>query len=332
MRNGARVGDLNTKKLYLILGISLVALGVVGGVFYLQKKESAPEKTYGSDVLAVVDGMEIKQSDVSTLSKNYTLLSLSFQETTDPTEDLKNKINILIENYIVDKEANALGVQVSNEEINKKIKERFEFNNNEVEGEAVNFAEKIVKLAIQKEKLEDRVVNWGEGKFISVRFDRNYIQNAKKLSAEDLNKEIEKEKQYAKIFADNLFGDLKNNKISFEQSIQKLEDDNMLGKKAWGELWDSYTFNGSISKEESKMKGIYSPTISTFWDNFYNLNNKGYNEPVIVKNKNSEEGSVDFDAMYSIIFIESLNKTEFKSFEDWIKQKNEQYKVKIFVS
>lgn len=302
-----------------------MALGVVGGIFYLQKKETPKEKTYGPDVLAVVDGVEIKLKDRDNLVNNRMLIGI---EADISENSMKEDVDLLIEDIIIEKEANNKGIKVEESELQNELNKKFPyFESYVVSGK--EFAKKRAEINIKKEKLKEKALSWAEGEFFSARFDRIWEDNPNNLTTSvELENAVENDKKYAETFANSIFNDLNIGVLSYDQTTEKIKNDKTIGPSIWL-AGANYTFFGTFDKTISQDRGIYSNS-SNFWDEVYKAN-KGYNKPALIKFIDSEKpADPAHEAMYTIIKINEKNTGEADTYEEWLTKKKEEYKVKIF--
>ena len=299
--------------LSLVLFIFLVFIGYY---YYAYKKLPFVKNKDLDTVLAVVGDEKITQRDLNErIFLKYKTGTPKNPDVNVPDEEKKELLGQLIEAKIIIKEAQKRNITASDEEINNKLEP---FASYKEEREIWSLLWEDAKITVLKEKIQDHVLGWREGKYLFARFDRNLPGEARPNV--DKNK-YNQDKEYARKFIEAIYNDLKSNKITFDQAINKTLADNYLGES----VYQSF-IAGSFGKEEFLEKTgvlqdeqIYKKVLEL---------GEGQMSNIEVGKVLSLEG--EKEGFYFIVKIEKQGGSEAPSWEEWLSAKKKEYNVKIY--
>lgn len=310
------------KTLLGIVGVLVVLLISLGAYFYLTKQGPFEDK----DVLAVVGDKKITQKDL-----NEMLYSEHFEGSVDnppsaTTERKKEILDNLVEWSIAELEAPKLSISVSDEEIEKEAKNLLGNSYRSYSDAQKEITKETVSNNLKVARIKDKVLGWRKGKFIITRFDRVYEEDLdlKSPSVQDV---LKNDKEHAQALISQIYQDIKAGKITFEQGMEKADQDSQTGKPSWGEGSENYIFSGEITKEESTEKNLFI-TSKNFWDEVFKAPNNEITSPKVFYLKTIGVG--EHEAFFAIIKIEEANRTDYSSYDEWLNKKKQEYKVKYF--
>lgn len=305
------------KIITIILSLVFIIFLVLVGYYYYIYKKSPFSKNEGLDrVLAIVDDEKIIQKDLNEkIFLKYKTGTPENPEVNVSDEEKKELLGQLIEAKIINKEAHKRNISASEEEINNKLEL---FSSYKEKKEIWNLLWEDAKITVLKEKIKDQVLGWREGKYLFARFDRNLPGEANPNV--DKNK-YNQDKEYARNFIEVIYNDLKNNKITFDQAINKTLADNYLGESVY------HTFiAGFFTKEEFLEKTgvlqneqIYKKVMETAEGQISNIE-----VGKVLTLEGEKEG------FYFIVKVEKIGGNEALSWEEWLSGKKKEYNVKVY--
>ena len=325
------MGLVDTKKtimdkplLWAGIGFVVVSLIILAVVVFLKmnNKEEA-------GLLAVVGEDKIYQKDL-----NEQIYGIDFQgSVSNPVAvDSKMKkqlLDTLIEWKIAEKEAAKLGITVSDEEVGNYIKSTLDgIYESDYTINQKELTEKNVKNNLLVNKLKDKVVGWKEGEFFVTRFDKAY-EYEMDLNDPAIKQRLTDEKNYAQKLIVDLYNQIGNGKITFEDAMKKAESDTVIGKPTWGGDQATYTFSGKFSRGDSINRSIFH-TSDKFWDEVFKIKKDEMMKPQLF-NLNGSQGK--HEAFFATIKTTDSNDSTYKSYTEWLdamkKQYNVEYKVQF---
>lgn len=283
-------------------------------------------------VLAVVGGKDITRYDL-----NASIYSLGFlgsveepQETSQEVE--KQLLNILVEREILERKAEEIGINISEESILNKAKEINSDYDTYSEIQK-NYLQDNARYALLRDEVERAVVGWSEGYYVLARFDQHFYGNPSKKSEADRKSLIEKDKTYAKVLIDSIYNDLVNNKMTIEEAIEKTNNDERIGKSSWYG-W-TMSASSSYSKEEAVLRGK-NQRFSSFWEEIANAPVKKYSEVISLDMEVDELSAIGAAGekvvgAYTIVYKNNGNRGEAASFELWLEREKQELGVDTYL-
>lgn len=306
------------KQLLIIIGIAVLVIGTTLAYLFISNM----------DTLASVGSKKITKRDL-----NEQIYGIDFQGSIDnpkqiSLEEKKKILDRLVEQKIAELESKQLGVVSPNEEeLETEIARRIGGNYTSYSEEQRKITKKNVSSDMIVEAIKNKIIGWREGKFILVRFDKAY-EDTDDISNPSVIEAANVDKQYAQSLADNIYQDIKSDKITFEQGMAKADNDPRVGKPAWNITSGNYTFSNTFSKEQSIQKGVLAAS-KNFWSEVFNVGENQVSEPKLISiDDTSQNGS--HEALFAIIKVEKSNKSNFSSYEEWLNKKKAEYKVKYY--
>src|SRR4030043_618499 len=135
----------------------------------------------------------------------------------------------LIDNKALSGWAQAENIQITAEE--KRFKE-MELGGSEPVSDCLKL---MAKVDILRDKLSQNIVKFREGKFVIVNFRQYYPSNFYKsdLPEEELVRLRQEERAYADSLIGSIHQDLKANKMTFEQAMEKVNSESKVGVESW---------------------------------------------------------------------------------------------------
>ncbi len=310
---------------FVWLGL-LVAIVVLGTVAYFMTFKET------SKVLAVVGDKKIYEKDL-----NEKIYGLSFEDSIyNPEEtdiELKRQLlDELIEYEILESRAVDLAISISNEEVESYAKGVTEgYENLKVSQKLI--ADKNAKLSLLREAVSNKVLTWSEGKSLVCPFYLHFYGDPTNKTEAERTGLVESDKEYAMEKCQDLYNKLKTGEINFDQAIEEIKNDKVIGNVAWQPYIMKFT--SSFTKEDS-IERLFPNDAPEFWDKITETSNNTLTEPILLKLKLNNDSVVGkegelVDSMYLIVQKENGQKGESLNYKDWLKDQWSKYKVKTYL-
>ena len=303
----------------------LVAIVVLGTVAYFMTFM----KDYDADkgrVLAVVGNKKIYEQDL-----NEQIYGLDFKASPTnpvevPNEVKKELLDKLVEWEIVRQEASKMDTKVTEPEIDGRIESLLGEDYQDYNSYQKRLTRNNVSGDILLEKITDKVVAWREGKFFIARFDRPY-EYVMDLNDPQVIKDMEEEKAYAEKLINDLYNQVKDSKISFDEAMEIAANDSVIGIPTWGGENVTYNFSENFTKEDFIRK-TYNAFSPNFWDIVYEIRKGEISKPQMIKVKNTDGVH---DAFYAVIAVTEESDSNYRTYNDWLEAMKKEYKVQYKV-
>lgn len=283
-------------------------------------------------VLAVVGDKNITRYDL-----NASIYSLGFlgsveepQETSQEVE--KQLLNILVEREILERKAEEVGINISDESILDKAKEINSDYDTYSEIQK-SYLQDNARYALLRDEVERIVVGWSEGYYILARFDQHLYRDPSEKSEADRKSLVEKDKVYAKSLIDSIYSDLVNNKITIEEAVEKTNNDKRIGKSSWYG-W-TMAASSSYSRKNSILRGE-NQRFSSFWEEIANAPVKKYSEVISLDMEVDERSAIGTAGekvvgAYTIVYKNNGNRGEAASFKLWLEREKQKLGVDTYL-
>lgn len=194
----------------LVIVIILIALGAGGYYFWLHKPSP--------DLAAKVGDQKITLSQVSEFANECNL-------------EQKEAVEYLVDNKVLEKWVTDEKIALTKEE---QEAEEIRISGKEA---TINCIAVQAKVNLLREKLSQNTEKFREGKFIVVNFGRYNPQlpgwPTEATSEAEREKLLNEERTYAENLVQSINNDLKENKLTFEQAIEKVNGDPKVGINSW---------------------------------------------------------------------------------------------------
>lgn len=187
------------------------------------------------------------------------------------------------------------------------------------------------KINLLREKLYQNLVKFREGKLIVVDFGRYqpnpfYQEIKDEGERERLNKE---ERAYADQLIQSVYLDLKANKLSFDEAIEKVRNDKRVGAKSW---YSTDIQSGSFSATDyTEKRGLLNSDLVR--EKIDNLLVAHFSEPFIHQASSGlgAEKESFVDARWIIAKVDRIGTGYSGSAEELLKDTRVKYNAKIYI-
>ncbi|KKR49699.1 MAG: hypothetical protein UT84_C0021G0005 [Candidatus Curtissbacteria bacterium GW2011_GWA1_40_16] len=207
-----RAGGPKSRKKMLLLLLLVILIAIVAGYLFLFSKKPGPE------LAAKVGDRQITVSQANEFANECSL-------------EQKEAAEYLVDNIVLEKWAQDEKIAFS--------KEDQEAEEVRISGKpaAINCIAVQAKINLLREKLSQNTEKYREGKFIVVNFGR-YNPSlpgwpTEVTSEAEREKLLKEERAYADNLVQSIDNDLKENKLTFEQAIEKVNNDTKVGINSW---------------------------------------------------------------------------------------------------
>lgn len=226
----------NKPRLFFWIGFILIAGLVSAAIGYsLTEKEDDP------NIIVRVGDEAITMED---LEEKYYGIELS-----GGPEEINEKINsdikqrnyfldLLVEESLIRQFSKENNVSVTNKEVEEIASQETK------DWDILTDYQKEVTLrqhenTLLREKTINQIVTWKKGRYIEIRFDKNFVLSDA-LSKEDRAKrettqpeDIKKDKEYADRLKDTIYEELTSGKITFKEAMDKVRNDDFIDYTNW---------------------------------------------------------------------------------------------------
>ena len=300
---------LKDRKLLFILGFFAFVL-IACSCVYLFKQGFFQNK----NILAIVGEEEITRRDL-----NAQIYGRDFEGTIDNPEDVsegekKKELDTLIERKIAEIEGKKIGITISDDELQSEIEKRIGNYYEDYTDEQKELTEENIVNDLRVNKIKDKTVAWSSGEYILFRY--GYIEDNKLISKTD--------KDYIKDVVSKVYEELKDGSISFDEARDRVLNDSEIGPSAFEDVRLNYYDNFSKEDFTNSRFLFYKEDLKEK----VSLGKKGeVIEPVLASKKVEND---EFDFAWVIFKIDDTNGGTYTSYEQWINEKKEEYKVKTY--
>lgn len=267
--------------------------------------------TKDRNVLAIVAGENITSDDLDT-----SLYGLNFDEEMEYDEETKRALlNRLIERKIAGLEAEKMGIEVSEIEIEEAIKSRLDNSYDTYTDAQKSQTKDVVRLSLLIEKIKSQMTSSADVTYLVARFDRGRQEYRPRW--ENL---VAKDKVYAETVINDIYEKLINKRITLLEAKKILDEDKIVGKSAWSKPQNMLFSERMVIAGNTELyssTNLVSDTLSM---------TEGVNEPNIARVIYAEDSDT-MDSFYYIAFIHDLNKAEI-GYEAWLENKKSEYNVR----
>lgn len=322
----------HSKKVMLILIIvSLVTSGALIGLVLYNNATTDP------NVLATVGDEEITKSDL-----NEKIYSTDFGGTPEnPTASVDNTkkkelLNELIEDKVVEIEAEKMGINVSEEEIKVEVLKRATKYDEQTDTQK-SISRKSVKTGLLREKMKNKVLGSKEGSYILVNFSKNFssdiLATAEQKKKEDIDREarIKEDSDYAKDLIDSIYDEVKSGKITFKEGMEKAKNDPMFGVEGQKPMTVLQSDNFTYEDFNDKRK-VFATDNESIIKNVGSLKAEEISKPFALKvNKSidSASGTEQIDGIWIIVKVDRGNQSLAGSYDEWLEIKKKELNATI---
>jgi uncharacterized repeat protein (TIGR01451 family) len=267
---------------------------------------------------------------------NERIYGLQFKGSVDNPEDVDEKtkkqlLDELIENAIVEQEAQRLDISLSDEEIKEEMEKLAPYYET-LTSQQQEIVRKNARASLLKEKVKEKVISWYEGKRIEIHFEQHFVSDPSKpadvIAKEEAERErkIETDRRYADDLAQQIYEDVTTKKLEFSQAMEKVNSDTYIDYASWS--GDNRKPCGEFSTKHLKGQKMYAD--STFEEELSKLKRGGISKPFITKLDFGENEPDLKESMWVIVKLERKNEGEANSYEDWFENQKNKLKVKIY--
>jgi hypothetical protein len=292
-------------KQWKILLLLVVGVILLSAIFYMGWNKFQEQRP-----IATVGDKEIKMADFKSR-----LWEVSQEGTIDnPAQKLseaerKSVLNSMIEAEIILQESQKLGYRVDESLILKKAKESVEFYEllpSFQKQKALHNA----KVALLQQEIIKNKIGWVEGTLLMARFDQEI--NDKEITAQ--------KKEYAEKLIKDLCQQITDKKITIEQAVQIIRNDEEIGDNSFlpysvsmGFKFDRYLWdeNYLLTREDLRRSVV-------------GVSEKSISSPIVY---NDRPGGSRFMVVW--VDFTSLDGDKYPSYEEWLSQKKQEYGVKL---
>ncbi len=235
------VGFIKLVKLPIYIGVFLLVLSIlVLGYFLWDNKDYVIGKLGKGPKIAAKVGSELITLDV--VKKLSSECNFNEKEATE----------FLVDVRVLGSWANDEGIKYTADDLDIE----------ETRVSGIDDANKCISLQAKAELLRERlaleITNYREGKFVVVNFGR-YKQssfNTNGLANAEREKLYKEDKEYAEVLVQSIYNDLKANKTTFAEAIEKVRNDSRVGFESW---YSTAPQSGSFTASEYiKKQGLLS--------------------------------------------------------------------------
>src|SRR3990170_7890809 len=203
-----RAGGPKSRKKILFLLLLAVLIAIVAGYLFLSSKKPFEDTT---GLAAKVGEQKITVSQASEFANECSL-------------EQKEAAEYLVDNIVLEQWAQDEKIAFSKED---QKAEEIRISGKEA---TINCIAVQAKVNLLRERLTNYATPFREGKFIVVNFGRYNpspfgLQPVEATQGADLQELLEKEREYADSLVNSIYDDLKANKLTFEQAIEKVNND-----------------------------------------------------------------------------------------------------------
>jgi len=241
-----RAGGPKSRKKILFLLLLAVLIAIVAGYLFLSSKKPFEDTT---GLAAKVGEQKITVSQASEFANECSL-------------EQKEAAEYLVDNIVLEQWAQDEKIAFSKED---QKAEEIRISGKEA---TINCIAVQAKVNLLRERLTNYATPFREGKFIVVNFGRYNpspfgLQPVEATQGADLQELLEKEREYADSLVNSIYDDLKANKLTFEQAIEKVNNDPKVGTSSpYKTFFQSGTFaandyikrNGLFASDSFKQK------------------------------------------------------------------------------
>jgi len=297
------------KKITLVLAIVLVV--IAGGIAILLQ-------VLNSNLLAEVGKDRIYREDLKPAV--FAAINRGSLENPDnPTKDEKlSALSNLVNMKVLEKELEKENIQITEEDLSKAAKVKYENYNDRSEAEQRALKE-YVRADVAMAKLKEKLVSWKEGYAIFCRFDRADQDDRKNLP--ESKKTKEGNKVYAENYCKKMKERLESGQTNFDTEVSNLSKNPILGTSGWKPYLVPFV--------EKFGKDTFTPLNFQFaYNEFEEIkklgNKKGYSI-IQVFDKNS------VDSFYALVYLTGNGKDGVTTdFDKWFSDKKSATKIKIY--
>ena len=307
-------GPKSGKKILFLLLFGLILIAIVAGYFFLSSKKPGPE------LAAKVGDQKITVSQASEFANECSL-------------GQKEAAEYLVDNIVLEKWANDEKIAFSKED---QKAEEIRISGKEA---AINCIAVQAKVNFLREKLSQNTEKYREGKFININFGlyanpQPFLAPPGVENEEERIKKLNEDKSAADNLIQSIYQDLKANKLTFEQAIEKVNSNPKFGvatSSAVIKPGDSFTTDDYVEKRNL----LGDETVRKKIDE---LSEGKFSEPFIQKVNISlcqileTDCPAEYvDSAWVIVKVEKIGKGYEESGEKLLLKIREKHNAKIFL-
>jgi len=321
----------NKPRAWFVIGLILVMFMTLGAVGYLYLNK---EVTKNPDVVAKVDDEEVLIADFKAWL--YSQDNAGTSQNPSRWEEIKNDndlkkyyLDTYINTLVVDKDATAQSVTVTEAEIDAKYTVATS-NYESLTEEQKELSRENTRATIIQEKVEAKTFGWVSGDYIFYRFDKYYdYDGEEKIDGAGDPERISGQKTYAEAKSNEAYQRLRAGESTIADEVKKLDSDPEISYKAFAPYSPHIT--GQTTKEEYLNNiSLFDPNLYTgFKDSIQNLKKDEYSAPFVLQG--NVNGAMK-DIAYVVYHVQEKGTGQYQDNDSWYEALFKKYKVEIYYS
>jgi len=238
-------------------------------------------------------------------------------------EEKEDYVNQLVEDAVVEINAKEMNITVSDEEIQKSIKENvsdYEYYNDEQK----NLIKKSTRSNLLADKVKETILGYREGRYLFFRFDKYFKENEEVFGVKDTGNLGQKQKERAQTLSKEVSQKLKSKEINFDQAIEIVNKDSLISYTAFSPARpDIY---GYFDKNEAE-EGINLFSYKEFQDKILAMKKGDISEPFVLQRKDVDDSMKEFAML--IVQVDEVKGDKISTYESWFNEQKQRLNVKV---